>query len=201
MSPGVGSVATPAAAAVQPPAATAGPSAPAKPAKAKKSAATKKKTKIVVSPISKRAPAKKKVAPKKKREVVIHEDPEDSEYVEDDEDPENLEPEVQFEKESELELELLRKRIAELEARKSCKSPEKVPRTREAVLPSQSDQAPAVERRGNPSKGSSLGTMEAAYNIATHLEAIDAGGTPNDNVDRESSQAGTDWWCPRERDE
>jgi hypothetical protein len=47
----------------------------------------------------------------------------------------------------------------------------------------------------------SPGTMEAAYNIATHLEAIDAGGTPNDNVDRKSSQAGTGWWCPRERDE
>ena len=169
MSPGVGSVATPAAAAVQPPAATAGPSAPAKQTKAKKSAASKKKTKIVVSPIPKRGPAKKKAAPKKRREVVIHEDPEDSEYVEDDEDPENLEPEVQFEKESELELELLRKRIAELEARKSCKSPEKVPRTREAVLPSQSDQVPAVERRGNPSEGRSLGTFNGKTDLDTFL--------------------------------
>ena len=138
------------------------PATPAKKTTRAKVAASKQKTKITVSPKTKRVPLKR--VPKSKP-VVIEEELDDAEWS-------SIEAESDVD--SDAELEQLRKRLAELEADKNSRNPLKNKRAHTSVENTEIRASSSPERRGNPAEGRSLGTFNGKTDLDTFLVRLEA---------------------------
>ena len=127
-----------------------------------------RKTKVVVTPVTKRALLRKKLTgvPKIGTAVVSDEESDSSQFLE---DPELLAVGSESEDETQLKIDQLRKQIAKLEARQESRRQLKLKPPQLASGDGSHREPNSLNKRADPTEGRSLGTFNGRTDLDTFL--------------------------------